>query len=105
MYRLSFEPTGVAEIQGVPGVAILQQNYPNPFNGISEIGYLLPHRTEVRLQVYDLLGKQVAVVADGLKEPGHHVATFDAGTLASGVYLYRLTAGKIVLTRRMLLVR
>jgi hypothetical protein len=105
MYRLGFVPTWVAGDDGTPGIALLQQNYPNPFNGISEIGYLLPDRTEVKLQVYDLLGKRVAVLADGPKEPGHHIATFDAGALASGVYLYRLTAGKTVLTRRMVLVR
>ncbi len=59
----------------------------------------------VRLVVYDLLGREVAVLVDGYQTPGEHRVTFDARSLASGIYFYRLIAGGAVQTRKMALVR
>jgi phosphatidylserine/phosphatidylglycerophosphate/cardiolipin synthase-like enzyme len=83
----------------------LMQNYPNPFNSISEIRYQIPDFGPAKLAVYDLLGREVAVLVDREVPRGSYSVRFDAGGLASGVYLYRLTAGSTVLTRKMILMR
>jgi len=89
----------------VPSSFVLAQNYPNPFNPRTVIGYALPRSERVRLVVYDGLGREVAVLVDGVKGPGHHEAMFDAGSLPSGVYLYRLEAGVHTQTRRLTLLK
>ena len=83
----------------------LMQNYPNPFNASTEIAYRLPATAPARLTVYDLLGREVAVLVDQPQRPGDHSVRFNAGTLASGVYLYRLQAGGNAEARRMLLLK
>lgn len=83
----------------------LSQNYPNPFNPTTSIQFELPQAAEVRLEVFSLTGQRVAVLADGTHPAGMHLISFDAGALASGIYLYRLTAGSQTLTRRMTLVK
>ncbi len=88
------------------GAKILEvENYPNPFNPVTVIRYELPQNSQVRLEVFDMLGRRVAVLVDGLIEAGTHEIPFDASNLASGVYLYRLTAGQVVQTRQMVLVK
>ena len=83
----------------------LHQNFPNPFNPSTVIRYQLPAAADVRLAVYDLLGREVALLVDDQKVPGRYEVRFDARELSSGVYIYRLTAGPSVQTRRMVLVR
>jgi hypothetical protein len=83
----------------------LSQNYPNPFNPATLISYQLPVARNVRLVVYDLLGREVAILVNERKAPGNYEVRFDAGGLASGVYLCRLTAGSFVQTQKMILVR
>ena len=92
----------------------LDQNYPNPFNPTTSIGYRVPASGagHVRLAVYDMLGREVAVLVDAWKEPGDHAVVLNAAGLSSGVYFYRLTAGGAsaqgqgnTLTRRLVLVR
>jgi uncharacterized protein (DUF1501 family) len=83
----------------------LEQNYPNPFNPTTKIIYNVPVETNVRLTVYDEVGRQVRELFDGVRSPGRHEATFDATGLASGTYFYRIQAGNFVETRKMLLVR
>lgn len=83
----------------------LFQNYPNPFNPTTVIRFQIPRSGSVTLKLYDVLGREVAVLANGKMEEGLHETTFDAGKLASGVYFYRLRAGEITLTRKLLLVR
>jgi len=89
----------------IPGEFMLDQNYPNPFNGISQFGFRISELSSVKLQVFDLLGREVAILLDERKAPGVYTVRFDAGTLASGTYVYRLTAGNRSATRRMVLVR
>ncbi|NBC15796.1 MAG: T9SS type A sorting domain-containing protein [Bacteroidetes bacterium] len=72
---------------------------------MTTIRYALPEPTRVRLAVYDLLGREVATLADGLKPAGRHEAIFEASGLPSGVYLYRLEAAGRVLTGRMVLLK
>ena len=112
--------TGVESSVHAPVVSCfkLEQNYPNPCNPSTNIGYTIASSKEqvagstkqvgmerVRLVVYDLLGREVAVLVDGYQTPGEHRVTFDARKLASGVYFYRLVAGGAVQTRKMALVR
>jgi hypothetical protein len=89
----------------LPAAFELRQNYPNPFNASTEIGYQLSEFGTVRLAVYDLLGREVAVLVDETREPGSYQVTVDASQLASGVYVYRLVAGSAVLARKMILAR
>lgn len=92
-----------AEIR--PGVFSLHQNYPNPFNPNTKITFQIPRAGEVSLRVFDLLGKEVGVLAHEKLEAGSHERSFDAARLASGVYFYRLQAGEFTQTRRLLLLR
>jgi hypothetical protein len=88
-----------------PDAMHLYQNYPNPFNPTTTIHYQLPTRAHVTLTVFDLLGRDVATLVDGMEEPGEKAATFDGSALASGVYFYRLKVGEFVQTRKLVLVR
>jgi hypothetical protein len=79
--------------------------YPNPSSNRATISFTLPTAQAVRLAVYDVLGREVAVLADGVRPAGTQVVAFDAAALPSGVYLYRLESGGTVLTQRLTLVR
>jgi len=83
----------------------LFQNHPNPFNPTTVISYQLPAQSEVRLDVFDMLGRRVAVLVDEPQPAGTYSAEFDASNLASGLYLYRLQTGEAVQTRQMVLVK
>ncbi len=99
--------TGVDDA-AVPVAFELRQNYPNPFNGETKIGFLVPadgDRVPVRLAVYDITGREVAVLVDRVVGSGVHEVVFPALQMASGTYLYRLQAGANVETRKMVLVR
>jgi hypothetical protein len=76
---------------------------PNPFSGRTQISYAVEVASDVRLSVYDVLGREVAVLVDGQQEAGTHTATFDARGLAAGTYIYRLVVGNDVQTGRMTL--
>jgi hypothetical protein len=96
----------------IPARMKLEQNYPNPFNPTTTIGYTVGGVgrqssvvSYVRLSVYDMLGREVAVLVDGMQAAGDYSVTVDASGLSSGMYVYRLTAGGSMATRRMLLVR
>ncbi len=83
----------------------LHQNYPNPFNPSTNIRFSLPASSILHLAVYDMLGREVAVLANGMMAPGEHSVTFDAAGLSSGMYMYRLTSDGYSLTRKMLLMK
>ncbi len=91
----------------LPGTFALQQNYPNPFNPSTTIAFSLASPERVTLSVFDVLGRSVATVMDGLEmKQGSHMVQFDGSALASGLYFYKLEAGRsFVETRRMLLVK
>jgi hypothetical protein len=111
MYRLSFLPTGVTGAGPLPFSPSLEQNYPNPFNPSTVIPYELPSASRVTLEVCDLLGRRVAVLADGVEDAGKRHVVFTPSTLASGVYIYRLDGSPVgggapfTMTKRMILVR
>ncbi|MGA9118278.1 MAG: T9SS type A sorting domain-containing protein [Bacteroidota bacterium] len=89
----------------VPSAPLLEQNYPNPFNPNTVIRGEWTGDSKVRLVVFDLLGREVAVLADGRYPAGRYSFTFDGSAVASGVYFYRLETGSFVQTKRMLLLK
>jgi len=103
-------PGGVelsAEARSVelPLETAFSQNHPNPFNPVTTIKFSLPEPGRVELLVFDLQGRRVATLADGELGAGDHQITWDASDQASGVYFYRLTAGDVRETRRMILLK
>ncbi|RMH65547.1 MAG: T9SS C-terminal target domain-containing protein [Calditrichaeota bacterium] len=88
-----------------PARTALFPNYPNPFNPSTVIPYVLPTRQRVKLAVYDVRGRLLRVLVNGVQAAGSHRVTFDAGHLAGGIYFYRLQTENIVRTRKMLLLR
>jgi hypothetical protein len=101
-----FPPTGVesgpATVSRLP---FLSQNYPNPFNPTTAISYQLLAIGFVRLEVYDVLGRPITTLVNEHQPPGQYTLRWDASGMPSGVYLYKLTAGDFVATRRMTLLR
>ena len=98
--------TGVERPEGeLPTAFSLEQNYPNPFNPSTMIRFALPEQSSVTLTVFNTLGQQVATLVEGEMEAGYHNVDFDASHLASGVYLYRLSAGDYIQTRRLVVLR
>ena len=93
------------DLTGMPESFELSQNYPNPFNPSTTIEYRLPERCSVLLEILDIYGRTVRTLVNDQEVPGTHRVTFDASGLESGLYLYRLTAGNVILTRKMLLVK
>ena len=84
---------------------MLDANYPNPFNPATTIRFAVPRAGLVRLAVYDVLGRRVDELVDGILDAGWHAVRWDAAGLPSGVYLYRLEAGSFQETKTMILVK
>jgi hypothetical protein len=98
--------TAVAStVLGAPASFDLQQNYPNPFNPSTQISYSLAKAGVTTLKVYNILGKEVATLVDGMQPQGFHAATFNASTLPSGVYLSVLNSGGQKITKAMVLMK
>ncbi len=103
----SFNYSNVIEIDiSIPAVFDLAQNYPNPFNPSTTIEYSVASPVNVTLTVYTILGEQVALLVNNqFTEPGKHTVQFNASSLASGTYIYRLQAGDYVTSKKMLLTK
>ena len=98
--------TGVEQINNsVPAKYTLSQNYPNPFNPTTNIKYSIPQSGFVTLKVYNMLGQEVATLVNQQQKVGEYNVDFDASNLASGVYMYRIQAGNVTLTKKMLLLK
>ncbi|MCP4584023.1 MAG: T9SS type A sorting domain-containing protein, partial [candidate division Zixibacteria bacterium] len=89
----------------VPSEYSLKQNYPNPFNAQTTIGYSLRSRTLVKLEVFNLLGQNVATLVDKNQNAGFYSVSWNATDLSSGVYFYKLTAGENIISKRMVLLK
>ncbi len=101
-----YEPGRIAanESEVIPSVLEVTHR-PNPFTSQLTIDYHLPKRTSVQLKVYDVAGREVGSLVDEEKSPGNYSATLNGSNLRSGVYFYRMKAGEVVLTRRIVLVK
>ncbi|MEX1136154.1 MAG: Ig-like domain-containing protein, partial [Balneolales bacterium] len=89
----------------LPDEITLRQNYPNPFNPSTNITYALIEDVEMRLDVYDILGRRVQTLVQGYQEQGWYTVPFDGLGLSSGVYIYRLVSGQHILTEKMMLIK
>jgi hypothetical protein len=89
----------------LPAITELYQNYPNFFNASTLIGYQLALTSDVKLEVYNLLGEKVATLVDGEQQAGYNSVVWDASQVSSGLYFYKLTAGDYSETRRMMVVK
>jgi hypothetical protein len=96
---------GVGREVSTPADFRLNQNFPNPFNPTTTIQFTLPERSYVRLTVTDLLGRDLATIADGELEAGTHTSVFDGNRFTSGVYFYRLQSGSFVQTKKLVLIK
>ena len=91
--------------ENIPLIYSLSQNYPNPFNPATTINYEIPSREQVQIVLYNALGQRVATVVNEQKEAGAHTATFNAHTLASGLYFCEMRAGNFVNVKKMILMK
>ncbi|MBI5473023.1 MAG: PQQ-dependent sugar dehydrogenase [Ignavibacteriae bacterium] len=104
IYKLTGPPTSAA-LGEAPSVFVLEQNYPNPFNPTTIIRFTIKNSQFTILKVLDLLGRDVATIVNEVIEPGTHAVQWNASGMASGVYLYQLSAGGLVQTKKLSLIR
>ncbi|MBK7865885.1 MAG: T9SS type A sorting domain-containing protein [Ignavibacteriales bacterium] len=90
---------------GTPSEFALFQNFPNPFNPETKINFALKEKSEVSIVVYNSSGQQVATLVSGSMDAGYHSVMFNGNEFASGIYFYRITAGRFVETKKMVLLR
>jgi hypothetical protein len=89
----------------LPRDVVLYRSYPNPFNPGTQISYYLPRSVRAILKVFDLTGRELLTLVDGIESPGMHSVAFDAATFPSGMYICRLWAGNASLTQKLVLVK
>ena len=83
----------------------LLQNYPNPFNPVTKINYVISKSDNVKLTIYDALGKEIATLVNGYKDLGEYSVDFDASDLSSGLYIYKMETGSFVDIKKMFLIK
>ncbi|MFZ4590291.1 MAG: T9SS type A sorting domain-containing protein [Ignavibacteria bacterium] len=99
-------PSGISSLPvEIPKEFNLSQNYPNPFNPVTMIKFALPKASYVTLRVYDMLGREVANLVNGQKSAGQYIVDFDASSLTSGIYFYRLETNGFVDVKRMVVLK
>ncbi|MCI0472952.1 MAG: T9SS type A sorting domain-containing protein, partial [Ignavibacteria bacterium] len=99
-----YELSGETEV-GIPKKFDLSQNYPNPFNPTTKINIDLPEDGKVEMRIYDMLGREAAVLLNEFRTAGYHTVTFNASDLSSGIYFYRIAAGKYTGIKKMVLLK
>ncbi len=100
-----YVPIGIENISSVAYSYSLSQNYPNPFNPSTNIDFSLPREGNVRIDIYDAIGRLVRTVVNQNMKAGTYKEKFDASLLTSGIYFYRITAGDFIQTRKMVLLK
>lgn len=88
-----------------PGLYELRQNFPNPFNPVTEINYSIPEDQHVKISVYNLIGRELKLLVNENQNAGNYSVRFNAGTLPSGIYYYKITAGKFTQVRKMIVIK
>lgn len=89
----------------IPNRYSIAQNYPNPFNSSTIIKYSIPERVHVTVDVFNVLGKRVAMLVDAVQPPGYYSCEWNGDVQSSGIYFYRLNAGAFQQSRRLVLLR
>jgi len=97
--------TGIEQLTDGINTYSLSNNYPNPFNPTTKISYTIPERSYVSLKIFNLLGSEVAELVKGEVEAGSYIIEFNASTLPSGIYFYRIQAENFVETKKMVLMK
>jgi hypothetical protein len=101
---IQLSPSAI-ENEAIPSRIFLSQNYPNPFNAQTMIRYTLPEQSLVSIDIFDMLGRKVESLAEGVKPAGEHLVIWDASKQTSGIYFYRVKAGGIFETKQMVLIK
>jgi probable HAF family extracellular repeat protein len=105
-YQITLNPLSVDQINSlIPEKFELAQNYPNPFNPTTKISWQSPVSSHQTLKIYDVLGNEVATLVDEYRAAGRYEVTFDASNLASGIYIYKLTAGSFTSSKKLVLIK
>ena len=105
---VKLQVSDVVTVDGKPDIPFefaLLQNYPNPFNPATTIAFSVPEAGQVRLEVYDIVGRRISLLVDDEVTPGEHQITFDGTGLSSGMYIYRLTSNGGTLNRKMIVTK
>jgi hypothetical protein len=97
--------TNVKESQLIPGQFVLFQNYPNPFNPSTTIKYDIPTRSNVRIEVFDVLGRRAEVLLNKEQEHGKYSVSFSADKLSAGIYFYKITTNNFIQTKKMVVIK
>jgi hypothetical protein len=112
LYRLKqidndgqLEYSDVVEVEIIPMKFALSQNYPNPFNPNTTIRFSLPVQTQLKINIYNMLGELVKTLSEGIYEAGYYNINFDAAELSSGTYIYRLESNNFTETKKMILMK
>ncbi|MEO8511989.1 MAG: LamG-like jellyroll fold domain-containing protein [Ignavibacteria bacterium] len=104
--RINNSITGISSVSNIiPGKFELFQCYPNPFNPSTEFKFNLPIDVNVKISIFDLLGKEIDVITDEFRKAGEYKVKYDAGTLSSGVYFYTIKAGSFSDSKKMILIK
>ncbi len=98
-------PVGIRHNEEIVKLYALAQNYPNPFNPVTTIKYQIPKDGLVKLIIYDVLGREVKTLVNEVKTAGYYDIKFDAGSLSSGIYFYRFSAGDYTNIKKMMVIK
>lgn len=101
----NYEYSDIVEIEILPAKFELSQNYPNPFNPSTTIQFSLPKATQLKINIYNMLGELVETLAEGTYEAGYHKVTFNASNFPSGIYIYRIESSAFTQVRKMVLIK
>jgi len=104
VYKYTRVPVDIVDDE-TPGAYVLHQNYPNPFNPVTTVRFSIGNTQPTIVKVSDVLGREVATLVNEMKQQGTHAVQFDAGRFASGVYFYRLTAGRFTDIKKMIVTK
>ncbi|MBI5477000.1 MAG: T9SS type A sorting domain-containing protein [Ignavibacteriales bacterium] len=105
----NFSPSTIVGVKDksveLPSSFALEQNYPNPFNPVTEIRYQISSKSHVKLVIYDVLGREAATLVDEMQDAGFKSVSWDASKVPSGIYFYKMSAGKFTDTKKMILLK
>jgi hypothetical protein len=96
---------GIEELEPVPVDCMLMPNYPNPFNAHTNLQYYLPQAQNVKLEIYDLMGRLVETLVNDMQQAGYHNLNWDGGKYASGIFFAKFTAGEYSAAQKMILIK